>query len=103
MRIATDPRDDRGRQAKPGEAGRDIAGEAPDEARVRADRPQRCPELVRVEVDSHTPEDGDVHHARDLRTARTSPSQRQLRQEKLAKRVKKRDVESGSDGTRTRD
>src|SRR5438034_3481127 len=63
MRIATDPRDDRGHQAKPGEAGRDIAGEAPDEARVRADRPQRCPELVRVEVDSHTPEDGDVDHA----------------------------------------
>jgi hypothetical protein len=71
VRVATDSRDDRGRQAKAGETGRDIAGEAPDEARVRADLAQRCPELVRVEVDSHTAEDGDVDHARDLRTART--------------------------------
>jgi hypothetical protein len=63
------PRDDRGRQAEPGEACRDIAGKTADEARVRADVAQWGPKLVWVEVDSHSPEDGDVDHAGDLRTA----------------------------------
>ena len=70
VRIATDARHDRRGQTQPCETGRDVARKPADEAGVGADLAQRCPELVRVEVDSHTPEHGDVDHARDLRTTK---------------------------------
>ena len=39
---------------------RHVAGEAADEARVRADLAQRRPQLVGVQVDADTAEDCDV-------------------------------------------
>jgi hypothetical protein len=58
--VVADPAQDARADAEAGEPGRDVAGEATDEAREALDLRERRLQLVRVEVGEQPPDDEDV-------------------------------------------